>query len=387
MRFLATVVGLVAFLGASPALAQGNFGELPEEPFKLGTFQFSAGPQVGIVLQDRYVVELTPANAALQINPMYPGVSMPSDMLELIDQYEYGLKYRIYEIVTDLVTSDRLTGNQRPGYVHDVADVDILAPILYPGKILNAAVNFYSHACEGCAEAEQQESNRQRREERGVPYLFLKPSRGAVIGDGEPVVIPAGRDRIDWEVELGAVVGRPARYVSAAEAQDYVFGYTCGLDVSARIFTGTPAAPRVPNTLPISPAKSYDTFAPMGPYIVTKDEITNPQHLHVELRVDGELRGDYNTDDMGHSIEDSIEFVSSIEAVSPGDVLYLGTNHQGLGAMQDGDSIEITIEQVGNFSFNVSDPLKRRWAKGVDEETAKNVREGTSGPGRNVRPL
>jgi 2-keto-4-pentenoate hydratase/2-oxohepta-3-ene-1,7-dioic acid hydratase in catechol pathway len=183
------------------------------------------------------------------------------------------------------------------------------------------------------------------------------------------------------------VFGKNGKDIKSSEAMDYVFGYTCGLDVSARIFTGTPAAPRVPNTLPISPAKSYDTFAPMGPYIVTKDEITNPQHLHVELRVDGELRGDYNTDDMGHSIEDSIEFVSSIEAVSPGDVMYLGTNHQGLGAMQDGDSIEITIEQVGNFSFNVSDPLKRRWAKGVDEETAKNVREGTSGPGRNVRPL
>ena len=234
MRFLATAVGLVTFLGTSPVLAQGNFGVLPEEPFKLGTFQINAGPQVGIVLQDRYVVELTRANAALQIDPMYPGVSMPSDMLELIEQYEYGLKNRIYEIVTDLVASNRLTGDQRPGYVHDVADVDTLAPILYPGKILNAAVNFYSHACEGCSEAEQQESNRQRREERGVPYLFLKPSRGAVIGDGEPVVIPAGRDRIDWEVELGTVIGRAARYVSAAAAQDYVFGYVVSIDISDR---------------------------------------------------------------------------------------------------------------------------------------------------------
>ena len=90
---------------------------------------------------------------------------------------------------------------------------------------------------------------------------------------------------------------------------------------------------------------------------------------------------------MGHSIEESIEYVSGIESIRPGDVLFLGTNHQGLGAMQDGDTIEIKIEQVGSFSLNVSDPLKRRWTKGIDKGTAQGVREGTSGPGRNVRPL
>jgi hypothetical protein len=177
MRFVATVVGLTALLGASSVFAQSNV-----EPFKLGTFQIGSGPTVGIVLQDRYVIELDPANAALQIDPMYPRVPMPSDMLELIERYEYGLKHRIYEIVADAVTNNRLSGDGRPGYIHDVGGVRTLAPILYPGKILNAAVNFYSHACEGCTEEELNESNRKRREERGVPYLFLKPSRGAVIG-------------------------------------------------------------------------------------------------------------------------------------------------------------------------------------------------------------
>jgi 2-keto-4-pentenoate hydratase/2-oxohepta-3-ene-1,7-dioic acid hydratase in catechol pathway len=259
----------------------------------------------------------------------------------------------------------------KDGTATPLSSVKLNAPLPRPSKILAMGGNFLENGAK-----------------QPAPMWGFTKSLDAVLAPGGTVVLPdVDANIFHHEAELVLVFGKNGKDIKSSEAMDYVFGYTCGLDVSARIFTGTPAAPRVPNTLPISPAKSYDTFAPMGPYIVTKDEITNPQHLHVELRVDGELRGDYNTDDMGHSIEDSIEFVSSIEAVSPGDVMYLGTNHQGLGAMQDGDSIEITIEQVGNFSFNVSDPLKRRWAKGVDEETAKNVREGTSGPGRNVRPL
>ena len=114
MRFIATVVGFVALLGANQVLAQGN--ATPLEPFKIGTFQIDAGPQVGIVLQDRYVIDLDRGNEALQINPAYAQISMPADMLELIGQYEYGLKHRIYEIVTDAVTHNRLSGQRRPVY-------------------------------------------------------------------------------------------------------------------------------------------------------------------------------------------------------------------------------------------------------------------------------
>ena len=96
---------------------------LSVEYCRLGTFQIYAGPQVGILLQDRYVIELDRGNEALQVNPAYARVSMPADMLELIGQYEYGLKYRIYEIVTDAVTHNRLSGQQRPAYIHDVDDI------------------------------------------------------------------------------------------------------------------------------------------------------------------------------------------------------------------------------------------------------------------------
>ena len=90
---------------------------------------------------------------------------------------------------------------------------------------------------------------------------------------------------------------------------------------------------------------------------------------------------------MAHSSEESIEFVSNLEEINPGDLLFLGTNHQGLGAIQNDDLIDIEIERIGGFSFNVSDPLRRRWARGIDELTAKDIREGTGGPGAKVRPL
>ena len=163
-------------------------GDVLLEPYKVGTFEIDGAPTVGVVLRDSLIVDVAAANTALEINPMYPHVDPPEDMLELIGQYEYGLKYRIYEIVNHVVGNDQLDAD----YVHRVEDVTTLAPILYPSKIMNAAVNFYSHACEGCTTEELAAQTRERREKRGVPYLFLKPTRGAVIGSGQDVVMPWG---------------------------------------------------------------------------------------------------------------------------------------------------------------------------------------------------
>ena len=225
------IVGLLAALGGAGA-ASAQTDVTPVEPFKVGTFDIHDVPHVGIVLRDSLVIDVEAANAALEANPDYPRVPMPVDMLELIGRYEYGLRYRLYEIVNDVV-ANRL-GGDRAGFVHDVDDLRTRPPIMYPGKILNAAVNFYSHVSEGASPEERAAEIRRRQEERGVPYLFLKPSRGAVVGNGDPVVIPHGRNRTDWEVELGAVVGRTAKYVSAADAQDHIFGYMVSIDVSDR---------------------------------------------------------------------------------------------------------------------------------------------------------
>ena len=118
-----------------------------------------------------------------------------------------------------------------------------MAPLM-PRKILNAAVNFYSHVNEAGTPEEQRKAAAERKAKRGVPYLFLKPTEGAVIGNGDNVVIPFGRDRIDWEVELGIVIGRAAKYVPATRAQDYIFGYMVTIDISDR--GGRPPGARVP---------------------------------------------------------------------------------------------------------------------------------------------
>ena len=147
---------------ASPALINAQ-SMSSVEPFKVGTFEINGAPTVGIVLRDALIIDLATANTALEIDPMYAHVNAPVDMLELIGQYEYGLKYRLYDIVNSVVGNDLLSAD----YVHRVEDVVILPPIMYPSKIMNAAVNFYTHACEGCTEEELAARTRERRANRG----------------------------------------------------------------------------------------------------------------------------------------------------------------------------------------------------------------------------
>ena len=161
------------------------------EPFKVGTFAINDVPTVGLVVRDdSLIVELEAANRAMELRPQYAKMAMPEDILGLIEQYEYGLKYRVYEVVNWMVAEGLLESRNLPDYVHPVADVDIMAPIQYPSKVMNAAVNFYTHACEGCTAAELERRTRERQENRGVPYLFLKPTRGAIVGDGDDIIMP-----------------------------------------------------------------------------------------------------------------------------------------------------------------------------------------------------
>lgn len=329
------------------------------EPFKVGTFEINSAPKVGIVLRDSLIVELDAANLALEKNAAYPTIPLPADMLELINRYDYGLKRRLYEIVNNLVMNDGL-GDDRPDFVHDVGDVRTLPPIMYPGKILNAAVNFYSHIDESGTPDERKEAARQRREKRGVPYLFLKPSRGAVIGDGDPIVIPFGRNRTDWEVELGAVIGRTAKYVSADDAEDYVFGYVVTLDISDR-------GGRPPGGSPFRSdwfvGKGHDTFAPQGPWIVPKEFYGNPMEiLRQTLSIGGEQMQEATAGDMIHSLWELIEFGSSVITLYPGDVVNNGTSGgTGVGTavrgeqrfLQPGDEIVATIDGIGTLRMPV----------------------------------
>ncbi|MCG8466635.1 MAG: fumarylacetoacetate hydrolase family protein [Gemmatimonadetes bacterium] len=359
MRRLIRLVTIVALASATGLRAQSGPPADVAEPFKVGTFEIDGTPRVALVLRDAVIVDIEAANAALERNPTYPRVPAPIDMLDLIGRYEYGVRLRLYEIVNDLAASRALEGS-RPAFVHDLRDVRTLPPIRYPGKILNAAVNFYSHVNETGTEEERREARRQRRKNRGVPYLFLKPSRGAVIGNSDRIVIPFGRDRTDWEVELGAVIGRAAKYVSATDAQDYVFGYTVTIDVSDR--GGRPPGGN-PLTSDWFVGKGHDTFAPMGPWIVPKEFYGDPmENLRQTLSVGDEPMQEATAGDMIHTLWELIEYGSSIVTLFPGDVINNGTSGGvGMGTavrgeqrfLRPGDVVEASIDGIGTLRLPV----------------------------------
>lgn len=362
MRRAFSLVAFLACVLPAAAFAQGTAAITSAQPFKLGTFEIDGEPRIGIVFGDTTIVELDAANRALERNPAYPAIPMPADMRELIGRYEYGMKVRLYEIVNDIVANKRLTATPRSRYVHDVKQVRVLAPLM-PRKILNAAVNFYSHVNEAGTPEEQRKAAAERKAKRGVPYLFLKPTEGAVIGSGDNVVIPFGRDRIDWEVELGIVIGRAAKYVPATRAQDYIFGYMVTIDISDR-------GGRPPDSRPGSDwfvGKGHDTFMPMGPWIVPKEFYGDPmKRLRQTLSLGDEKMQEATAGDMIHSVYELIEYGSSIITLFPGDVINNGTSG-GTGAgtavrgaqrfLKPGDRIVASIEGIGTLTHTaVAEP-------------------------------
>ena len=310
---------------------------------------------------DQLIVELTAANRAMELLPQYASMLMPADMLGLIEQYEYGLKYRIYEVVNWLNAEGLLESGNQPDYIHPVADVDIMAPIQYPSKVMNAAVNFYTHACEGCSAEQLAQRTRERQENRGVPYLFLKPTRGAIVGDGEDIIMPFGRDEIEYEVEMAIVFGKAGKYISANRAYDHVFGYMVAMDVSDR-------GGRPPGGYGVRSdwfvGKGHDTFAPHGPWIVPKEFYGDPmERLHQITVIDGVTVQEAQAGDMIHNIPELIEYASSLITVFPGDVMQSGTSGgtgagrvqraTGSGFLQDGETIQASIEGIGTLTHVV----------------------------------
>lgn len=218
---------------------------------------------------------------------------------------------------------------------------------------------------------------------------FIK-STDSILGSGGTVVLPEIDANIfHHEAELVVVFGKACSNVPADKAMDCVFGFTQGVDVSARMPPNPNATGggRDITKMVLSAGKSHNGFSPIGPAIVPKDEVGDPQKLDIKLWVNGELRPNYNMSDAAHSIAESIAWALAITPVQAGDVLFMGTNHQGLGAMQDGDKVELETSKIGRLTVMVADPLKRRWPRGVDEATAEGVRNGTGAPGSKSRPL
>ena len=236
-----------------------------------------------------------------------------------------------------------------------VGQVRIRPPVPKPYNIVAMAVNYMEDGT---------------RAEPAPINAFHKPPH-SVIGDGDTMVLPDVPATIfEGEAELALVIGKRASGVSASEAMNYVFGYLNFIDGSARGL--------LPPGNTFYQMKSRDTFAPMGPYLVTADEVRDPHRLQVRLSVNGALKQNFNTGDMAHQIPRCIEWVSSIHTLEPGDVLATGTNHRGLSGFQDGDLIELETEGLGRLRVRVRDDLKRTWARETRLDRQEKGLEGTT---------
>jgi 2-keto-4-pentenoate hydratase/2-oxohepta-3-ene-1,7-dioic acid hydratase in catechol pathway len=222
-----------------------------------------------------------------------------------------------------------------------VGQVRLRPPLPEPGRIACMAGNYMESGSRALV---------------GDRDAFLK-SPSAVIGDGDTVVLPdCPVPHFHHEAELGLVIGKTATRVNAEDAFDYIFGYLNFIDVSARGVD--------PNgSSSFFWQKSWDTFAPMGPAIVTADEVSDPQDLAIKLWVSGDLRQDLSTSDMGRSVAEVVEFVTWVTTMKAGDVISTGTNHVGLGPIQDGDTIEMEIADFGKLTVSVRDDWKRTWPR------------------------
>lgn len=207
--------------------------------------------------------------------------------------------------------------------------------------------------------------------ERQIQDMFLESPDSILAPDGTVILPDQQADIFHHEAELALVIGKRSKDLPADEsALEALAGYTCAMDVSARGM-GRIGPSRI--------GKSFDTFTPLGPAIVTRDEVSDPQNLRVTLTVSGEQRQDYTTADMEYSVVEVLSYISSYMTLVPGDVILCGTQHQGLGALQDGDEAEMTIEGVGTLAVSVSDPQGREWPRGIDEKMAARQRAvGTS---------
>lgn len=234
----------------------------------------------------------------------------------------------------------RLEETAARGEAVPVGAVKIRPPLPRPGNLDCMALNYKEEG---------------PRSEPAPINAFLKSPNG-IIGDEDTMVLPDVPATVfEGEAEVAVVIGRRALNVRAADAMGFVFGYCNFIDGSAR------GLPPTGNTF--YQMKSRETFAPVGPYLVTADEIAEPHALQVRLWVNGILRQDFNTKDMVYKIPRCIEWVSSIHSLYPGDVLATGTDHRGLSAFQDGDVVEIETQGLGRLRVHVRDALKRTWSR------------------------
>ncbi len=305
---------------------------------RLVTFEAEGTERLGAVIGDggteERVIDLPLAAAALASTGRGPGVGeLPSDMLALLRAGDAGID-------AARATLDAVAGESPDDarYSHALSAVRLRAPIGVPGKILCIGQNYRDHVLE-------QNGTMPER-----PIIFAKFAN-AVAGPDDDVIYPTTTRSLDYEAELVVVIGRGGKHIAREQAYEHVAGYMCGQDVTARdIQKGDGQWVR---------GKTQDTTAPMGPYLVTRDEVPDPQALDIRLWVNGELRQDSNTLNLIFDVPTLIAFISEGITLAPGDVIYTGTP-PGVGAfrkppafLQVGDETSMEVQGLGRLTNRI----------------------------------
>jgi 2-keto-4-pentenoate hydratase/2-oxohepta-3-ene-1,7-dioic acid hydratase in catechol pathway len=265
---------------------------------------------------------------------------LPNDMLDLID-----LGFEIIQEITEMVQETPENFFEEISYKMD--EVTILAPIEKPRKnIIGIGLNYTEHVAESARTLDTTGKLPQK------PIIFSKPPTTVTATNTNIIKNTKLTSQLDWEVELAVVIGKKGKYVANADAMDYVFGYTVINDISARDC-------RREGQWIVS--KGQDTFAPMGPILVTKDEIENPHNLNLSLKVNGIEKQNSNTKFLLFNINDLIEDLSIVFTLEPGDIIATGTP-SGVGAgrtpqewLSNGDVVEATVEGIGTIVNTVKE--------------------------------
>jgi 2-keto-4-pentenoate hydratase/2-oxohepta-3-ene-1,7-dioic acid hydratase in catechol pathway len=214
---------------------------------------------------------------------------------------------------------------------YPLSEVRLLSPVLPRSKVIGIGKNYAAHAAEMGGEAPAE------------PLLFMKPNT-SVIGPGDPIFYPRQTSELHYEGELAVVIGRICRDVPAEKAADVIQGYTVGNDVTARDLQRS--------DVQFTRAKGFDSFCPLGPWIETELDVSN---LRVQTYLNGDLKQDGSTADMIHDVPTLVAYVSSVMTLLPGDVILTGTP-EGVGPMQVGDEVEVSVSGIGNLT----NPVKKR---------------------------
>ncbi|MCO6163329.1 fumarylacetoacetate hydrolase family protein [Flavobacterium sp. NRK F7] len=265
---------------------------------------------------------------------------LPDNMLDLID-----LGFEVISEITDLIAETRAVDFEEISI--PIEEATFLAPIPKPRKnIIGIGLNYTEHVAESARSLDTSKELPQQ------PVIFSKPPTTVTATNTNVLLNRKLTNQLDWEVELAVVIGKKGKYVPKSDALDYVFGYTIINDISARDC-------RRSGQWIVS--KGQDTFAPMGPILVTKDEIENPHNLNLSLTVNGIEKQSSNTKFMLFNINDLIEDLSTVFTLEPGDIIATGTP-AGVGAgrtpqewLQDGDVVKCTVEKIGSIENTVKE--------------------------------